>query len=78
MVVPTKTKEARNTWAFMLPFTPTLWRTTGVFFVCTGIVIWLLEHRINPDFRGRPKDQVVTLLWYFTLYSYICKLFYFF
>jgi len=27
-------------------------------------VIWLLEHRINSEFRGKPKDQVVTLLWF--------------
>eukprot|EP00253_Pinus_taeda_P031320 PITA_31320 len=64
MVVPVKADEANNAWAFMLPFTPGMWFTTGAFFIFTGTVIWLFEHRVNPEFRGKPRDQVVTLLWF--------------
>eukprot|EP00253_Pinus_taeda_P011673 PITA_11673 len=64
MVVPIKADEANNAWAFMLPFTPGMWCTTAAFFIFTGFVIWLFEHRVNPEFRGRPRQQVVTLLWF--------------
>eukprot|EP00253_Pinus_taeda_P024188 PITA_24188 len=64
MVVPIKADEANNAWAFMLPFTPGMWCTTAAFFIFTGFVIWLFEHRVNPEFRGKPRQQVVTLLWF--------------
>eukprot|EP01018_Ginkgo_biloba_P014868 Gb_16129 [translate_table: standard] len=63
MVAPIKTDEANNAWAFMLPFTPGMWYATGAFFIFTGVVVWLLEHKKNPVFRGNPRSQVVTLLW---------------
>jgi ionotropic glutamate receptor len=28
-----------------------------------GAVVWILEHRLNDDFRGPPKKQVATILW---------------
>jgi len=71
MVVPIKADEANNAWAFLLPFTLGMWCTTGAFFIFTGLMIWLFEHRVNPEFRGKPRDQVVTLLWYFTLNTYL-------
>eukprot|EP01018_Ginkgo_biloba_P014874 Gb_39753 [translate_table: standard] len=64
MVVPIKTDEANNAWAFMLPFTPGMWCATGTLFIFTGVVVWLLEHKKNPVFRGNPRSQVVTLLWF--------------
>eukprot|EP00253_Pinus_taeda_P021570 PITA_21570 len=64
MVVPVKVDEAHNAWAFMLPFTTDMWCTIGAFFIFTGCVIWLFEHRVNREFRGKPSDQVVTLLWF--------------
>eukprot|EP01018_Ginkgo_biloba_P014871 Gb_39752 [translate_table: standard] len=64
MVVPIKTDKANNAWAFMLPFTPGMWCATGAFFIFTGVVVWLLEHKKNPVFRGNPRSQVVTLLWF--------------
>ena len=68
MVVPIKAGEANNAWAFMRPFTASMWCTTGAFFIFTGFVIWLFEHRVNPEFRGKLSEQVVTVLWYLTLY----------
>eukprot|EP00253_Pinus_taeda_P009210 PITA_09210 len=64
MVVPIKSGEANNVWTFIQPFTVGMWCTTGALFIFTGFVIWLLEHNENPEFRGRPRDQLITLLCY--------------
>ncbi|GLJ29237.1 hypothetical protein SUGI_0576760 [Cryptomeria japonica] len=65
MVVPTTIRdEAHNSWTFLLPFTPRLWATTAAFILYTGLVVWLLERKINPEFRGSSSNQVVTLLWF--------------
>lgn len=41
-----------------------MWSVTGIFFLIIGTVIWLLEHRINDDFRGPPVKQVITVFWF--------------
>jgi ionotropic glutamate receptor len=46
------------------PLTWDLWMTSGCFFVFIGFVVWVLEHRINDDFRGPPSHQIGTSLWY--------------
>ncbi|XP_030443550.2 glutamate receptor 3.3 [Syzygium oleosum] len=51
-------------WAFLRPFTPLMWIVTGAFFLVIGIVIWILEHRTNDDFRGPPRKQLMTILWF--------------
>ncbi|XP_030552659.1 glutamate receptor 3.2-like isoform X2 [Rhodamnia argentea] len=51
-------------WAFLRPFTPSMWAVTGVFFLIVGAVVWILEHRINDEFRGSPRKQVITSLWF--------------
>ncbi|KAL0422193.1 UNVERIFIED_CONTAM: Glutamate receptor 3.2 [Sesamum latifolium] len=50
--------------AFLRPFTLSMWAVTGAFFLIVGAVIWILEHRINDDFRGPPKKQFITILWF--------------
>ncbi|WCJ28567.1 glutamate receptor 2 [Euphorbia peplus] len=37
---------------------------SGAFFLVVGAVVWILEHRINDEFRGPPKKQFVTILWF--------------
>ncbi|KAH9316702.1 hypothetical protein KI387_025329, partial [Taxus chinensis] len=64
MVAPVMREEGNNAWTFLTPFSPALWITTGAFVIYTGLAVWLLEHRKNPDFGGRPTAQVVTLLWF--------------
>ncbi|KAH7373087.1 hypothetical protein KP509_17G036400 [Ceratopteris richardii] len=64
VVVPFKDANTSNEWAFLRPFTTKMWITTFLFFIFTGMVIWMLEHKKNRDFRGKPKKQVVTLLWF--------------
>lgn len=64
IIVPWKNMRRNNEWAFLQPFTPAMWVTTGTFFLFTGAVIWTLEHRTNYAFRGRPQKQIVTSLWF--------------
>jgi len=52
-----------NALAFLAPFTPKMWFVTAAFFILVGAVVWILEHRVNDEFRGPPKKQVVTVLW---------------
>ncbi|KAF5208221.1 Glutamate receptor [Thalictrum thalictroides] len=63
MVVPIKGDD-RNAWIFLKPLTMDLWLTTGIFFIITGFVVWVLEHRINEDFRGRPTQQIGMIFWF--------------
>ncbi|KAL1309199.1 hypothetical protein HN51_051894 [Arachis hypogaea] len=51
-------------WSFLRPFTPFMWTVTACFFFFIGIVVWVLEHRINDEFRGPPKQQFITILWF--------------
>lgn len=64
VIAPMKESHTNNAWAFLQPFTPGMWFTTGAFFIVIGAVIWILEHRTNPEFRGLPKQQIVTVLWF--------------
>ncbi|XP_041018880.1 glutamate receptor 3.6-like [Juglans microcarpa x Juglans regia] len=64
VVVAPVRKSNSSAWAFLRPFTPRMWCVTAIFFLIVGLVVWILEHRINDDFRGPPKKQVVTVLWF--------------
>ncbi|TYI87875.1 hypothetical protein E1A91_D04G166300v1 [Gossypium mustelinum] len=64
MVVKSKDDERNNMWIFLKPLSWDLWLTTGVAFVCTGLVVWILEHRINNEFRGSAHQQVGTVFWF--------------
>ncbi|KAH7366134.1 hypothetical protein KP509_18G064700 [Ceratopteris richardii] len=64
VLVPVKGDSKSYAWAFMRPFTPAMWCITCAFFLLTGLVTWILEHKKNKHFRGRPKKQIVTTLWF--------------
>ncbi|KAA8521442.1 hypothetical protein F0562_012105 [Nyssa sinensis] len=64
MIVPIKDKKRKNAWVFLKPLTWDLWVTSFCSFVFIGFVIWVLEHRINEDFRGPPSHQVGTIFWF--------------
>ncbi|GMI95131.1 GLUTAMATE RECEPTOR 2.7, glutamate receptor 2.7 [Hibiscus trionum] len=64
MLVPIRDNNKKNAWVFLQPLTPDLWVTSGCFFVFIGFVVWVLEHRINQDFRGPPAHQVGTSFWF--------------
>ncbi|XP_071701004.1 glutamate receptor 3.3-like [Rutidosis leptorrhynchoides] len=63
LVAPFK-KMNTGAWAFLRPFSPTLWAVSAAFFLVVGTVVWILEHRINDEFRGTPKRQLITILWF--------------
>ncbi|KAL2459910.1 Glutamate receptor 3.2 [Abeliophyllum distichum] len=63
VVVPVQ-KLNSSAWAFMRPFTPLMWGVTAAFFLIVGAVVWILEHRMNDEFRGPPKKQLITILWF--------------
>ncbi|KAL4182083.1 hypothetical protein AMTRI_Chr12g240750 [Amborella trichopoda] len=62
MIVPTK-KMLRG-WVFLQPLTWELWVTTTCFFFIMAFVVWVLEHRINKDFRGPVIEQVGRALYF--------------
>ncbi|KAK9948231.1 hypothetical protein M0R45_003817 [Rubus argutus] len=64
VVVAPIRKLNSSAWAFLRPFTPMMWGVTGVFFLVVGIVVWILERRTNEDFRGPPRRQCVTIVWF--------------
>ncbi|KAF8034730.1 hypothetical protein BT93_C0902 [Corymbia citriodora subsp. variegata] len=64
MLVPYKDNKSNNAWVFLKPLTWDLWLATGCFFVFIALVVWILEHRINEDFRGPATHQVGTSLWF--------------
>uniref|UniRef100_A0A0A9CXR6 Glutamate receptor n=1 Tax=Arundo donax TaxID=35708 RepID=A0A0A9CXR6_ARUDO len=64
VIVSTVKAKSSNAWAFLKPFTLGMWGVTGAFFLFVGVVVWILEHRFNPDFRGSPRKQIVTIFWF--------------
>ncbi|XP_022728794.1 glutamate receptor 2.7-like [Durio zibethinus] len=47
-----------------MPLSWDLWLTNGATFTFTGLVVWILEHRINTEFRGPPEQQLGTIFWF--------------
>lgn len=64
LVVVTPFKEInKSAWAFLQPFTIPMWLVTLAFFIFVGAAVWILEHRTNPEFRGSPRTQLITVFW---------------
>ncbi|CAI9754449.1 unnamed protein product [Fraxinus pennsylvanica] len=63
VVVPVKDIKS-SPWAFLKPFSWQMWCLTGLFFLFVGSVVWILEHRMNPEFRGPPRQQLITVVWF--------------
>ncbi|KAK0578169.1 hypothetical protein LWI29_006222 [Acer saccharum] len=62
MIVPAKSEE--SAWMFMRPFTWKMWVVTGAILIYTMLIVWLLEHKQNPDFNGPWQNQISTALWF--------------
>ncbi|XP_019239100.1 PREDICTED: glutamate receptor 3.7-like isoform X2 [Nicotiana attenuata] len=60
IVAPIDNAES-SAWVFLKPFTPEMWGVTALSFLIIAVVIWILEHRVNDDFRGPPKRQIITM-----------------
>ncbi|KAA8524606.1 hypothetical protein F0562_011029 [Nyssa sinensis] len=63
IVAPVK-KIKSSAWAFLQPFTVQMWCVTGAFFLFVGAIVWILEHRMNEEFRGPPRQQLITVFCY--------------
>ncbi|KAG5601883.1 hypothetical protein H5410_033253 [Solanum commersonii] len=63
-VVPLRNDDRKNAWIFLKPLKAELWIATGAFFVFIGFVVWVLEHRVNEDFRGPKRKQVGMIFWF--------------
>ncbi|KAM1122064.1 hypothetical protein TB1_003678 [Malus domestica] len=64
LVVVAPVRGSNSAWTFLKPFSSFMWGVTAFFFLVIGLVIWILEHRKNDEFRGPPRKQVVTILWF--------------
>lgn len=62
MIVQAKSEEAA--WMFMKPFNCKLWLAIGAILIYLMFIIWLLEHQVNPEFKGPWKKQIGTALWF--------------
>ncbi|KAG9154931.1 hypothetical protein Leryth_012123 [Lithospermum erythrorhizon] len=56
-IVPTKADDRKNAWIFTKPLALDLWLTIAAFCVLAAFVVWVLEHRVNKEFRGPPHEQ---------------------
>lgn len=63
IVAPVKRMKS-SAWAFLQPFSIQMWCVTGAFFLFVGAVVWILEHRMNHEFRGPPRQQLITIFWF--------------
>ncbi|KAK9154549.1 hypothetical protein Sjap_002029 [Stephania japonica] len=64
MIVPIKPEGSHKALLFIKPFTWKMWLATGAIFTYTMFVVWFLEHRSNPEFRGPWRNQLGTTLWF--------------
>ncbi|PSS00373.1 Glutamate receptor 3.6 like [Actinidia chinensis var. chinensis] len=64
VVAPVKKMMNSNAMSFLRPFSRNMWLVTGAFFLIVGVVVWILEHRMNDEFRGPPRRQIVTIVWF--------------
>uniref|UniRef100_A0A6M2EYM1 Glutamate receptor n=1 Tax=Populus davidiana TaxID=266767 RepID=A0A6M2EYM1_9ROSI len=60
IVAPIRNSKS-SAWVFLKPFSAEMWCVTAASFVVIAVVIWVLEHRVNDDFRGPPRRQLVTM-----------------
>ncbi|KAF9589315.1 hypothetical protein IFM89_022642 [Coptis chinensis] len=62
MVVPVKSEE--KAWLFVKPFSAAMWLAVSIALMYTMFVVWFLEHRSNPEFRGPWMNQLSTAMWF--------------
>lgn len=63
MVVLSRENKSKA-WIFLKPLSRDLWLMTGLAFTFTGFVVWVLEHRVNEEFRGPLQHQIGVILWF--------------
>lgn len=58
-------QRGENGWIFLKPMVLELWLMAGAFFVVTGAIVWVLEHRVNNGFRGPRGSQIGSVFYFF-------------
>uniref|UniRef100_A0A0D9WMS6 Ionotropic glutamate receptor C-terminal domain-containing protein n=1 Tax=Leersia perrieri TaxID=77586 RepID=A0A0D9WMS6_9ORYZ len=51
-------------WIFLKPLTVQLWLATVIFFLFTGVVIWMIERPRNLEYQGSRSKQFSTALYF--------------
>ena len=74
VVVTVVNEEKSSPWAFLRPFTIQMWAVTAIFFIFVGAVVWILEHRTNEEFRGPPRQQLITIFWLVYMFQPLLRL----
>ncbi|KAK1269415.1 Glutamate receptor 2.8 [Acorus gramineus] len=64
MLVAITEQHQKGALIFLKPLTSGMWLTSLAFFVYTGFVVWVLEHRINHKFGGTPSHQIGTAFYF--------------
>ena len=64
MIVPVKENTHTSAWTFLKPLTMDLWLGSFAFFIYTGFVVWVIEHRIHMEFRGPLSHQIGTIFYF--------------
>lgn len=64
MVMPIETGKTKSMWVFLEPLTVDLWLVSGALFIVTGWVVWVIEHKINDEYKGSTAQQVAMIFWY--------------
>ncbi|KAL1204545.1 Glutamate receptor 2.2 [Cardamine amara subsp. amara] len=64
LIVPMEDAVKRDMFSIFKPLSLELWLTSLLFFFLVGCTVWVLEHRVNPDFCGDPQYQASTILWF--------------
>jgi hypothetical protein len=62
LMFPVETED--SAWLFMKPFRWEMWIATIGILIYTMVIIWFLEHRLNPEFGGPLKTQISNSLWF--------------
>lgn len=62
LIFPAETED--SAWLIMKPFSWEIWIATIGILIYTMIIIWFLEHHLNPEFGGPLKTQISTTMWF--------------
>jgi len=62
LIFPAETED--SAWLIMKPFSWEIWIATIGILIYTMIIIWFLEHHLNPEFGGPLKTQISSTMWF--------------
>lgn len=70
MIVPVKEKVNNNMWIFSKPLSKGMWFGSIMFFIYTGIVVWLLERLSgNGYIKGPFSLKQLGILMFFSIFE---------